>query len=1055
MDTDIAVVGVACRFPDATGAREFWSNVDAGTVSTRPVPTEALRAAGVSDELLDSPDYVAVAGDFADPGHFAAEFFGYTPREAELVDPAQRLFLECSWAALEAAGHPPGPHAPHTGVFAGTGPSNYSLALQVAAARAYGVAAVSDDADLYLGSAPDFLTSRIAYKLGLRGPSVSVGTACSSSLTAVHQAVLSLLSGECDLALAGGATVIEPVTGYRYRPGGLTSADGLCRAFDARSTGTSFSSGVGVVALRRLADALADGDPIHAVVLGSAVGNDGAQRSGFTAPSPAGVASVVRTALRVAGVAGADVRYVEAHGSGTPLGDQIELRGLIDGLRAPGTGFCGLGTVKANIGHCGPAAGIAGFLKAVHVAASGSLPAHPLFEIPRDPGVLADSPFAISPETGHCADRDRRVLVNSMGLGGTTAAAVLAPPPAPTRPPARQPAAGEPVRLLLSARTRRELDNMSRALADELARGELPLGDVAHTLRVGRASFEQRRVVTASADQVVAALRLPRPPLVRTARTTPSEPFTGTDEDGAVEAWLAGTEVDWSRLAGGAGHRIALPTYPFDRRRFWALDRLDPVAAVPAAPAPVSTSDGDDLDASLLAVWRELFGVDTVGLDDEFGSLGGTSLLAVRMVLEVQRRHDALINVHRAGGSKATVRRIADLIRSSEAGEVADGDGTLADADIELPLGPLGVPAAPDRPDVLLTGATGFIGSFLLPELLRVPHRRVHCLVRARDEAHAWQRIQAAAERYALPVPDRARVVLAPELRDVDAGSVGHVLHCAARVVFTEPYRVLREDNVLPLVELVRWMRAAGIADLGLVSSTAATGESLGGRYRITETRQQPLDPLQGGYGVSKWVGERILEQAEREGMRVRVFRPGYVLGATATGACNPRDFLWRLLASGLAVGAHPADDRAVPVAPVDMVAAAIAELTTQPGSAGHAYHLAAETAVSPRQLFELLGRTEAIPVERWQRLVAERALDTRHEVLSTMALYEVDGHWLGPHDLEAAGWRPWLGARGLDPAPTGELLHRCLDHLAAREPAFAALLDRSPETLHTVESAP
>jgi nucleoside-diphosphate-sugar epimerase len=189
--------------------------------------------------------------------------------------------------------------------------------------------------------------------------------------------------------------------------------------------------------------------------------------------------------------------------------------------------------------------------------------------------------------------------------------------------------------------------------------------------------------------------------------------------------------------------------------------------------------------------------------------------------------------------------------------------------------------------------------------------------------------------------------------------------------------------------------------------------------------------------------------------MRVRVFRPGYVLGATATGACNPRDFLWRLLASGLAVGAHPADDRAVPVAPVDMVAAAIAELTTQPGSAGHAYHLAAETAVSPRQLFELLGRTEAIPVERWQRLVAERALDTRHEVLSTMALYEVDGHWLGPHDLEAAGWRPWLGARGLDPAPTGELLHRCLDHLAAREPAFAALLDRSPETLHTVESAP
>jgi thioester reductase-like protein len=1026
MDTDIAVVGVACRFPDAAGPREFWRNVDAGTVSTRALPADALRAAGVSERLLRSPDYVAVGATLAEPGHFAADFFGYSPREAELIDPAQRLFLEACWEALEAAGHPPGPGAAHTGVFAGTGPSNYTLAVQVAAAREHGVAAVNDDADVYLGSAPDFLTSRVAYKLGLRGPSVSVGTACSSSLTAVHQAVLSLLSGECDLALAGGATVIEPVTGYRYRPGGIASADGLCRAFDARSTGTAFGSGIGVVALRRLSDALADGDPIVAVVLGTAAGNDGAQRSGFTAPSPDGVASVVRAALGVAGVAGDELRYVEAHGSGTPLGDQIELRGLTDGLAAAGTGFCGLGTVKANIGHCGPAAGIAGFLKAVHVAATGSLPAHPLFEHARDPGVLADGPFTIAREPDRCADPARRVLVNSMGLGGTTAAAVLAPPPAPTRPAAP---AGDQVRLLLSARTRGELDAMSRALADELARNELPLADVAHTLRVGRAAFAERRVVTAAPEQVVAALRLPRPPLVRTARTTPSGPFTGTGEGDAVHAWLDGAEVDWSRFAGEAGRRVTLPTYPFSRKRFWALDRLDPVAAVPAAPAPASTSDTDDLEASLLGVWRELFGVDTIGLDDEFGTLGGTSLLSVRMVLEIQRRHDVLVNVHRAGGSKATVRRLAGLVRGGDSGEIADGDGALADADIELPLGPL-APAGPERSGVLLTGATGFIGAFLLHELLRVPDRRVHCVVRAGDETQAWQRLRDTAARYALPAPDPARVTVAATLSDVDAGAVGHVLHCAARVVFTEPYRVLREDNVLPLVDLVR----------------AATGESLGGAYRIAETRDQPLDPLQGGYGVSKWAGERILERAERDGMRVRVFRPGYVLGSTATGACNPRDFLWRLLASGLAVGAHPDDDRALPMAPVDVVAAAIAGLAVQPGSAGRAYHLAAATAVSPRRLFELLGRTEARPVERWQRLVADRALATGDEVLSTMALYEADGHWLGPHDFEAGAWRPWLHEHGLDPNPTGDLLVRCLDHLTAHEPAFAALLGQPVE---------
>ncbi|MGH3757858.1 beta-ketoacyl synthase N-terminal-like domain-containing protein [Actinophytocola sp.] len=1050
METAIAVVGVACRFPDASDPRRFWGNLDDGTVSTRRLSAETLRAAGVSARTLAAPDFVGVAGTLPDPAGFAAEFFGYPPREAELIDPAQRLFLETCWEAMEAAGHPPGPPAPLTGVFAGAGPSNYSLALQVAAAREHGVAAVNDDADLYLGSAPDFLTSRAAYKLDLRGPSVSVGTACSSSLSAVHYAVLGLLSGECDLALAGGAAVNEPHAGYRYRPGGLASADGLCRAFDARSTGTSFSSGVGVVALRRLADALADGDPVRAVVLGSAVGNDGAERTGFTAPSPGGLAAVVRAALGVAGVSGTELRYVEAHGSGTPLGDQIELRGLTDGLSATGTGFCGLGSVKANIGHCGPAAGIAGFIKAVHVAATGSLPPHPLFAHARDPGVLAGSPFAISPEPGRCADPDRRVLVNSMGLGGTIATAVLAPPPAPTRPPAT---AGGRVRLLLSARTRGELDAMSRALADELVRDEHSLADVAHTLRVGRASFDERRVVTATPDQVVAALRLPRPPLVRTAHVTPTGTFRGDTEEAAVEAWLGGADVDWAALPG-TGRRVTLPTYPFSRRRYWALDRLDPVAAPAAAPVLRSTSDtgtADDLEADLLSVWRELFGVAAIGPDDEFGALGGTSLLSVRMALEIQRRHDVLVNVHRAGGSRATVRRVAELVRGGRgAGAAADGDGALVDADIELPLGPVASAPSTAGQDVLLTGATGFLGAFLLHALLRVPARRVHCLVRADGEAHARQRIRAAAARYELPEPDSARVVPVTDLERVDAAAVGYVLHCAARVVFTEPYRVLRADNVHTLVDLVRWMRGAGIRDLGFVSSIGATGESLGGAYRITETRQQPLDPLQGGYGVSKWVGERILERAERDGLRVRVFRPGFILGATATGACNPRDLIWHLMASGLEVGAHPEDDRAWPMAPVDVVAAAIAELTTDPTSAGRAYHLAAETAVSPRRMFELLAgtglATAPVALERWQRLVAERALVTGHQVLSTMALYEVDDHWLGPHDLEAVAWRPWLAGHGLDPNPSGELLRRCLDHLAAREADFARLLSQPLE---------
>ncbi|MER7400856.1 polyketide synthase, partial [Streptomyces sp. NPDC000151] len=507
-DAAIAVIGTGCRFPGARNSREFLRNLAAGRVAFRELDRAALRAAGLTDETLDDPSYVTTAATLDGAEEFAAEFFGYSPTEAEATDPQQRLFLEVSWEALESAGHPPTGDPLVTGVFAGGSPSTYMAALQVARARADGVLGAVDDVMLHLGGLGDFLPSRVAYKLGLRGPSIGVQTACSSSLTAVHYAVLSLLAGECDLALAGGAAVNEPVLGYRHQPGALASHDGHCRPFDARSTGTSFSSGVGVVVLRRLSDALADGDPVLAVLHGSAVGNDGSARSGFTAPSPAGLADVVATALDVAGVRGDQLRYVEAHGSGTPLGDRIELRGLTQGLAAPAdrTGFCALGSVKANIGHCGPAAGIAGLIKAVEVARTGELPPHPGFDRPRSPGELADSPFRITTEPGRITEGDAYVLVNSMGLGGTNAGVVLGPPPRPVRPEAPD---RDRVRLVLSARDDAELRALSEELADELERGGARAADVAHTLRVGRTAFARRRVVCAAPGDLPAALRAP------------------------------------------------------------------------------------------------------------------------------------------------------------------------------------------------------------------------------------------------------------------------------------------------------------------------------------------------------------------------------------------------------------------------------------------------------------------------------------------------------------------------------------------------------------------
>jgi len=507
---DVAVIGMSGRFPGSDGVEAFWRNLREGVECITFFTPEELRAAGVPREEREHPDYVPAFGALKGIDLFDAGFWGYSPREAETLEPAHRFFLECAWEAMEDAGYDPARVPGAVGVFAAAA-NPYYTESHVRAHRE--LSASVGEFQLTVGSAKDFLATRTSYKLDLRGPSMSVQTGCSSSLVAVHLAAQALLRHECDLALAGGTSVVVPQGGYLYAPGGISSPDGHCRAFDERSAGVQGGNGTGVVTLKRLDDAIRDGDRVRAVIRGSAVNNDGSVKVAFTAPSVAGQAAVIREALEVSGVDPETIGFVEGHGSGTDLGDPIEVAALTQAYRSwtDRKQYAALGSVKTNLGHLDTAAGIAGFIKTVLAVEHGEVPPTLHFERPNPRIDFAGSPFFVSgrlapwPETGE----PRRAGVSSFGIGGTNAHVVLEEAPAP-RPSAPRRTTHV---LVLSARTPASLEMATDRLAAHLRRNpDLPLADVAWTLQQGRRAFPLRRVLVVRDGEDAAALLEARHP---------------------------------------------------------------------------------------------------------------------------------------------------------------------------------------------------------------------------------------------------------------------------------------------------------------------------------------------------------------------------------------------------------------------------------------------------------------------------------------------------------------------------------------------------------------
>ena len=534
---EIAVIGMSGRFPGASDLDAFWENLKNGVESFCFFSEDELEDAGIDAEQIDNPNYVKSGGGILEGiEYFDAAFFGYTPNEAVVMHPQVRIFHECAWEALESAGYAPGTFKGKIGLYAGASPSTrweslVSLSGKDVEVGRYAAGSLANK---------DFLSTRVAYKLGLKGPSFGVQTACSTSLVAVDLACRGILTGLCDMAVAGGVSIsgIKSAAyprGYIYRDGLIRSPDGHCRAFDVKAKGIADGEGVGAVVLKLLEDALADGDTVHAVIKGTAVNNDGNRKVGFTAPSVEGQAEVIRAALLVAEVETESITYIETHGTGTALGDPIEIEALRQGFNTPGKDFCRIGSVKTNIGHLDAAAGIAGFIKTVLALEHRQIPPSLHFESPNPAIDFEHSPFRVNTtltawENGKYP---LRAGVSSFGIGGTNAHVILeeatlegAAPPPLKGPSGHPPGAERKYHLLvLSAKTENALEKMTANLVNYLknkflnpanpANPENPGSDlcsIAYTLQVGREAFRHRKMLVCSTvGEAVDALSTPDP----------------------------------------------------------------------------------------------------------------------------------------------------------------------------------------------------------------------------------------------------------------------------------------------------------------------------------------------------------------------------------------------------------------------------------------------------------------------------------------------------------------------------------------------------------------
>ena len=1016
-DVPIAVIGVSCNFPGSPDKESFWKNIEKGKDLISGIPKNRQDLKRGETLHTDNRNNPCRWGGFIDGIEmFDASFFGISSTEATMIDPQSRKLLEVSWEAIEDAGYSPlSLSGMSIGVFIGVSSFDYGEL----AVRHDNV----DNTYATTGVAHSILSNRISYNLNLHGPSESVDTACSSSLIAIHRAVQSIHSGECEQAIVGGVNALLSYNGYvALSKAGILSEDGRCKTFDKSANGFVRGEGAGVVLLKPLSKAISDNDHIYAVIKGSAT-NHGGKAESLTAPNENAQAGLLIDAYRKSNMHPETISYIETHGTGTALGDPIEINGLKKAFDALSnkdggkkvTGYCGIGSVKTNIGHLEAAAGIAGFIKVILSLKNKILPATiNLNEL--NPYInVNDSPFYIVdktkewrlPENESGIRVPRRAGVSSFGFGGTYAHIVLEESPSTASSAVTS---ESPVIIPLSAKTKTGLTQYLHALNDYLSDNPTAsLLNIAYTLANGRAHFTERLAFVTSSinnlkkilNSIITDTSNSESLFSGTLRTGYSQPPTDIskaiqekDLTYLAKSWVEGAEIPWERLyKGSTVRRVSLPTTSFVRKPFWFHEKRADIHPEKTEPAKINNlSKSPELTSRQLSEWfkqevAEILDIPLYEVDSDiaFDDYGVDSIALINLLSNLKEYFQIEI-------SETIIRECPDIrsfvayiIEGNKLDPIDLNNEAVLDDAIRFDA------AVPETgltygKIVFLTGATGFFGVFLLRELIIKTDAKIICLIRADDAGSGVARIQSVMKRFLISdcnIENRVTVIPG-ELRENRLGmsfdnyefvseKADTIYHCGAMVDWMKPYQSLKAANVSGTLEIIKLAGNKQIKRLHYISSLAVLPLIEDKSIWYENDTGEP-EKLVGGYGQTKWVAEKLCHQARDRGLPVSIYRFDYVAGTTTNGAMKETDFLVRLVKGVAQLGYVPYEETNFDILGVDYLSRIVIEISKSAENINKTYHLINRKPFSTSDFTSLIRQfgypAQKISFKTWKKLV-------------------------------------------------------------------------------------